>query len=46
MNGTHQVLSYTDVNLISNNMGMIEMNPEMLPKACKLVSLAVIIGKN
>jgi len=46
MNGTHQVLAYTDdVNLIGDDIRTIERNAYVLLNACKDIGLAVNTGK-
>ena len=46
MNGTHQVLVYTDdVNLIGDDIRTIERNSDVLLNACKDIGLAVNTGK-
>ena len=42
MNGTHQILAYTDgVNLIGDDIRTVERNTEVLVNACKDIGLAV-----
>ena len=46
MNGTHQVLAYTDdVNLICDDIRTIERSADVLLNACKDIGLAVNTGK-
>ena len=46
MNGTYQVLAYTDdVNLICDDIRAIERNGDVLLNACKDIGLAINTGK-
>jgi hypothetical protein len=41
LNGTHQFLTYTDVNIVAENTDTIKKNKEALSDACKEVGLEV-----
>ena len=45
MNGTDQVLTYGDVNLIGEYIRIIERNANVLLNGCKDTGLAVNTGK-